>query len=1100
MSGAQIGDSIDTVQLDGYIEILEDPDKNWTIDDVTSDEFSEKFEYNKGGSPSFGYTSSAYWVRFDVNQLDPSGEWFLKLDNPTMDYVNLFVLENNNGKNLEQIEMGDLYPFGQRELRNRNFIFPIFLESEGKHTFYLRFESEGAMQLPLTIMNQDSLMSHNMLDYIILGLLGGLALAMAFYILLIYFSLKHLSYLFYVLFIFVNLFTFLSFSGLSYQYIWPEATWWNNRSIIFFMILSNILALLFTNSFLEPEKFFPRMKVWFHGFITLNLVILVIWIFSYSLSLDLVVIATILSVAFIITVAFLTFKKGFRPARFFFIAWHVFVLGVVVSILTDLGIIPFTFVTKYAWQITTSLELILLSFALADKINLMRVDKEKAELEAIKSHQEVLENLKKTDKMKDEFLAVTSHELRTPLNGIIGIAESMHDGAAGKLDETMKENLSMIIVSGKRLAHLINDIVDFSKLNHDDMDIALKKVDVKEVADMVLNICRPLVNNKPITLENKILTSLPSALADENRFQQILYNLIGNAIKYTNSGKVTIYGKKESDFIIIDVVDTGIGIPEDKLEQIFLPFERAGVDLEGHDTGMGIGLNISKRLVELQGGKMSVQSAEGKGTVFSFKIPLYKEGIKSIVNLDGNKSIVNKIPTLSILQTTKEVEGAIKRNRILAADDEPVNLQILINYLSLEGYEVVTASSGQEAINILEKEPLFDLVILDIMMPKVSGFKVCYEIRKKYSLTELPILMLTAKNNVEDRLSAFEAGANDYLVKPCDKRELLARTKTYIRLSQAVQETKARAKQLNVMNDKLKEMNDELEEKVKDRTSELAEKNHQLNRKNEKLIDLEQSRLQLLSNISHELGTPITFLQGYVQTVKEGFIDANNPKYLDLVQNKVKILDRLIQDLFDLVKFETGKMSMKIENVELRSWLTEIHENFIYDVSSESIVFPYPKIINLPKNKKGILSIDFERMDQVFSNLIHNAMKYTSRDGSIRISASILFNQEINSTDDFDGKVLIEMKDNGSGIDKELLPFVFDRFFKGDTSSNKGSGTGLGLAITKEIIEYHKGEIWVESKEDEGTSFFMTLPIILIDKVQSQNYNSSLRGVEDGKM
>ncbi|WP_280770426.1 ATP-binding protein [Salipaludibacillus daqingensis] len=1079
MEIVELEDSIDMIPLDAYIEVLKETENEWTIEDVTSDEFSEEFELNQGSAPSYGYTSSIYWVRFQVDYQQVSEKWFLQLDNPTMDYFTLYMSDNE--VDFEKMEMGDLYPFEHRKLNNRNLIYPLSFSSEGMYTFYLRFDSRGSMQLPLTLMNQDALMSDSTQDYIFLGMLGGIALAMALYNLFVYFSLRHRSYLYYVLFILINLFTFLSFSGLAYQFIWPEAIWWNNRSIVFFMIASNILALLFTNSFLEPSKFIRGMKAWFSFFILLNVMIFIIWIFSYPLALNLIVVMTGLSVIFIITVALITLRKGFRPARFFLLAWNVLVFGVMISILTDVGVIPFTFFSKYAWQMTTSAELILLSFALADKINTMRVEKEKAEKEAIESQQEVLANLKRTDKMKDEFLAVTSHELRTPLNGIIGIAESMHDGAAGKLNDPVKENLSMIIVSGKRLAHLINEIVDFSKLNNRDMDLSLKEVDVKEVVDMVVNICRPLLKNKPITLENELQNPLPSGLADENRFQQILYNLIGNAIKYTEAGRVVIRADVEEDFIKIEVADTGIGIPEDKLESIFLPFVRVDKEEDGYVEGMGIGLNISKRFVELQGGKMTVVSEEGAGSVFSFTIPRYKYDEKKTGESLPTKPIALEAPLLSVEQKERAIENN-NGKKILVADDEPINLQILINYLTLEGYQVVTASSGQEAIDSLEKDPSFDLVILDIMMPKVSGYKVCHEIRRTYSFSELPVLMLTAKNNIEDRLAAFEAGANDYLVKPCDKRELLARTKTYIHLSEAVRETKARARQLNTMNVKLKEMNDILEEKVIERTKELAEKNVQLNKKNDKLVNLEESRIQLLSNISHELGTPITFLQGYVQTVKEGFIDANNPKYLDLVENKVKLLDRLIHDLFDLVKFESGKMSMKIENVEIRSWLSQVHEKFVFDIGTESIFFPEPLITNLDKGKEGILSIDFERMDQVFTNLFHNAMKHTSKNGKIELFASVCFNNEDDSLIEFDGKVLIEVRDNGSGIDEHSLPYVFDRFFKESSNDNDRSGTGLGLAITREIVEYHKGEIWVESEKGIFTSFFITLPIILIDK------------------
>ncbi|SES01360.1 ATP-binding protein [Salipaludibacillus aurantiacus] len=1071
-----LNDSRGEIDLAPYIEVLEDKNNEWTINDVAEGEISEKFELNQGGAPSFGYTSSVYWVRFQLHNQYSGGEWYLKLDNPTMDYTSLYLSENGE---FEAWEMGDLYPFGQREVTNRNFIFPLNLSEENDYVIYMRFQSEGAMQLPLTMMDRDSFLSITQQDYIILGLLAGLAFVMALYNLFVYFSLQHKSYLFYVFFIIVNLLTFLSFSGLAYQFIWPEAVWWNNRSIVFFMAVSNILAILFTNSFLEPEKLVPRSVKWSIALLLMNFSVLIVLVFSYPLALDFVVLATGISVGFILTVSLITLKNGFRPARFFSLAWYIFIAGVVVSILTDVGVLPFTFMTKYAWQITTSLELILLSFALADKITIMRKEKDQAKREAIESQQEMLEHLKRTDKLKDEFLAVTSHELRTPLNGIIGIAESMKDGAAGEINDSARKNLMMIITSGKRLAHLINDIIDFSKLKNNDMDLHIKEVDVKETGDMVVNMCQSLVKSKPVIIENHLEKGLPAIAADENRFQQVLYNLIGNAIKYTAEGKVSIYAYEKNGFMKIEVADTGPGIDEEELESIFFPFERGGANSDEHDEGMGIGLNISKRLVELQGGRMNVRSGKGRGSVFTFSIPLYRGQEKRNVAA-GTVHPLSVEKEAFTFFSQPETSGSKKTGKkILVADDEPVNLQILINYLSLEGYEVKTASSGEQALRLLEDEKDFDLVILDIMMPKISGYKVCQDIRKTYSLTELPVLMLTAKNQIEDRLAAFEAGANDYLVKPCDKRELLARTETFLHLSRAVKEIKDRAEELNNMNLKLKEMNDILEVKVEDRTKELALKNKEMNSKNEKLIKLEEARIQLLSNISHELGTPITFLQSYVQTVKEGIIDANNPKYLEIVQNKVKLLDRLINDLFDLVKFESGKMSLNIETINLKDWLQHIHETFMLDVETHRLSFPLPVIKNDRLDTEGVLSVDGERMEQVFYNLINNAVKHSLPGGKIEISASICPYDKNKTASEFDGNVIIEVKDNGTGIEEEALPYIFERFYKGGIAENSESGTGLGLAITKEIIDYHKGEIWVTSTKNAGTSFFFSLPLIL---------------------
>ncbi|WP_416151931.1 ATP-binding protein [Salipaludibacillus sp. HK11] len=1082
-SSIELIDSVESIELNSEIEILEDQNNEWDIEKIMSGDLDNEFIKNDGDVPSYGYSSTIYWVRFQVINHSDHNNWFLELDNPTMDVVTLYDPYSSD-EEIKERETGDLYPFAQREIDNRNFIFQIGELTDEVQVYYLRFETEGAMQLPLTIRNQEALIAKTQIDYVIIGLLCGLAIVMAIYNLFIYFSLRHFSYLFYVLFILVNLFTYLSFTGVAYQFFWPEAVWWNNRAIIFFMCGGNILALLFTNSFLDMKKRLSRPAHWLQLIIGLNVAILIILLFSYSVALNLIVVASITSVVFIISVAFKSIKQGFRPARYFFAAWHIFVIGVVVSILTDTGAIPLTFITKYAWQITTSVELVLLSFALADKINTMRYEKEKAEQELIESQQKILENLKKTDKLKDEFLTVTSHELKTPLNGIIGIAESMYDGASGKLDDLLKYNLSMIIVSGKRLNHLVNDILDFSKLNNNDMELKLKKVHVKEVTDVVVTICQTLVKGKDIKVINKVNQHLPPVLADENRLQQILYNLIGNGIKYTKNGEITIRAVQKDQYLKVYVQDTGIGIPKKYIETIFLPFYRGRYKSEQED-GTGIGLNVTKRLVELQNGQVLVESEVGKGSTFMFTLPLFNESVSTSEVINPEELFLNESISTSFFSSRKPHTSSEKKATILVADDDPVNQQVLINYLSLEGYQVDTTSDGDEALELIEEGRTYDLVMLDVMMPKISGYKVCQRLREKYSLSELPVLMLTAKNQVEDRITAFEVGANDYLAKPSDKRELLSRTKTLIRLKQADKEIKDRAEELKNINIKLKNLNNDLEDKVDARTKELAERNEQLIESNQELIDMEKGRVHLLSNISHELGTPITFLQGYVQTVKEGYIDAGNLKYLNIVENKVKLLDRLINDLFDLVKFESGKMRLNIENIELEPWLLDVYNRFELEVNQSNINLIKTNVNYLHRVDTTILLIDIERMDQVFSNLISNAIKHTSSGGVITISAEVSKNKRNNKTFEFDGMVVIEVKDNGIGIDQSTLPHIFERFYKGSNYSGD-SGTGLGLAITKEIIEYHKGEIWVESSAETGTSFFVSLPVVFKDSVKNE--------------
>ena len=412
--------------------------------------------------------------------------------------------------------------------------------------------------------------------------------------------------------------------------------------------------------------------------------------------------------------------------------------------------------------------------------------RKQAEAERIRFTQELeLKNaaLERMDQLKDEFLANTSHELRTPLNGIIGIAESMIDGATGQLSDRQIANLSMVVSSARRLSSLVNDILDFSKLKNQDIKLQRKPVDFRQIAGLVLTLSRHLLAGKPLELKNEILEDLPAVDGDENRLQQIMYNLVGNAIKFTESGSVTVSAIVLKDGLVeVTVSDTGIGIPPDKFTDIFQAFEQVDASISREYGGTGLGLSLTKQLVELHGGTIRVESELGKGSRFIFTLPISTQTISPTA--DNSQEVVRireeTIPPQLLLSLTAPSNGEFT---ILVVDDEPINLQVVANHLSLQNYSIIQANNGMEALANIQRGLRPDLILLDIMMPKMSGYEVCKKIREQFPANEMPIVMLTAKNQVSDLVEALSSGANDYLTKPVLKNELLARIKTHIELS-----------------------------------------------------------------------------------------------------------------------------------------------------------------------------------------------------------------------------------------------------------------------------------------------------------------------------
>jgi len=382
------------------------------------------------------------------------------------------------------------------------------------------------------------------------------------------------------------------------------------------------------------------------------------------------------------------------------------------------------------------------------------------------SERHLNDKLREVDKIKDNLLANTSHEFRTPLQGIIGLAESLINGAAGPNSTETKHYLEMIVISGKRLANLVNDILDFSKIKDSRIVLSRAPVDIAELAEVVVALFQPMLSGRALELLNHIDKNVPCVLADDNRLQQILYNLVGNAVKFTEKGNVTLSAIIDGEQLRISVSDTGVGISKEQHSQIFASFHQVeGVD--GHGVnGTGLGLAVTKELVELHGGEISLESELGKGSKFSFTLPLLEPGNTALVS--EQKELQFSDSGRYVLSSDKKLEALKSEasekilHHILLVDDEPVNRLVLEGFLRLAGYRVTECSSGVEALELINQKIDFSLVLLDVMMP------------------ELPVVFVTGINQKDDVDKGYLAGGNDFLCKPIAKEVLLERVATQL--------------------------------------------------------------------------------------------------------------------------------------------------------------------------------------------------------------------------------------------------------------------------------------------------------------------------------
>ena len=422
--------------------------------------------------------------------------------------------------------------------------------------------------------------------------------------------------------------------------------------------------------------------------------------------------------------------------------------------------------------------------------------------------QEVAARLSAVDRLKDELLTDVSHELRTPLNGIIGLADALVADGQGTLPAATSDDLALIASSGKRLARLVDDILDLSRLRHGDLVLQRGAIDVRTVGGSVLALMRPLADAKRLALVLDVSADLPRAHADEGRLQQVLLNLVGNAIKFTAEGTVRLEAVRTDELITVSVIDTGIGLTSEAQARIVAPHGNGQSPVGPTSTGLGLGLAICRRLVEAHGGTLALESVLGQGARFSFTLPL--ADVTAVADFLDDSGAPPMPSGADARASTRASLAPNSGPSILVVDDDPINLRVLHSLLTPEGYRIATAGDGRSALAaIRERDELPDLVLLDVMLPDIDGLSVCEQLREDFAIESLPIILITARHEVQDVVAGLAAGANDFLAKPVSRDELLTRVRTHLRLAAA--------------NSALREARAGLEGQVRERTARLDE-------------------------------------------------------------------------------------------------------------------------------------------------------------------------------------------------------------------------------------------------------------------------------------
>jgi len=713
--------------------------------------------------PSMGFREQDQWFLLGLHNQSDTGLWYLRAGRPHLDYLDMYIYDQD-GTLLRHQRSGDRVPFTERPFSHHQLVFPLTIPQQAQWSVLFRARGDNVIDFPLSIRAPHNFNQHDGYLKLSYGFYFGSVLIMCLFNLLIFFSIREPSYLLYVLYLGVFGLNLFAREGLAYQWLWPGASEWNHRSLPVLNLLTLAFSILFSCSFLELKKAAPALNrvLVLVGLALVGLAPFTLLNFTFFIQFSS---AIILPWPFIaIALAIWSVRQGYQPARFFLLAFTTVGLASIIYILKTFNLIGGSWVIENALQLGTVTEALLLSFALAHRMTTLKSENERIHKEA----KEVLERrveertheLNTALSARSEFLAVMSHEIRTPLNGIIGTVDMLRDS---ELDETQRRQLHVIDQSGNTLLDLINDVLDYSRLDAGKMPIEQTELDLPAL----IGECVALFEHRARLNANSLIENLDPDLGeycvgDPVRLRQILVNLIGNAVKFTENGRIEVAARRDhanQDYVLFEITDSGIGIPPDQQSRLFDYFHQGDQTSRRRYGGTGLGLAICRQLAEIMGGEIGFRSSEAQGSYFWVRLPLPTG--------EGQAD--------SPATETEQTDG-VAGARLLIVDDNHINLLVAEGLCQKLGHQCETAESGAEALAVLLSRPAqFDLILMDCEMPDMDGFETTRAIQglqRQGRLPVIPVIALTA-HAVPDKIAAcHDAGMVGHIAKPVNLRRL----------------------------------------------------------------------------------------------------------------------------------------------------------------------------------------------------------------------------------------------------------------------------------------------------------------------------------------
>ena len=664
-------------------------------------------------------------------------------------------------------------------------------------------------------------------------------------------------------------------------------------------------------------------------------------------------------------------------------------------------------------------------------------------------------DLKQLDRFKSEFFANVTHELKTPLTMMLAPLELLVDGHLGQLSDAQRSTLKSIQKSGVKLRRLIGDLLDLSKLEESKLRLRIGEHDLVPYLRALVAQAEPLAQRKSLALRFETEAVSCLVCCDIERVERVIVNLLSNATKFTPAeGSVTISLRDEGKSVLIQVADTGIGFPPGMATRIFDRFFQVDMADTRRYGGTGIGLALAKELVELHGGSIWAEGEVGEGATLSVRLhkgrghfrpeALDRRGPRSD-HPSGSRASDHGVAEWQVADDERyrlfEIDQATEQRvverdpdeelrpySVLVVEDTPDVIRVIRLALHHE-FRVLAASDGKKGLELAKKHRP-TLIVTDLMMPEMDGLSLTRALREDPETAHVPIVMLTARSDVEDRVSGFESGVNAYLAKPFSAKELV----TVVRAQLESRKTTAGL----LMNQKI------------------------------------DSLQTIAGGLAHEIRNPLNYVKNALASIRRDAERLATPEPRDTGPSLPPDPDALVRRMQRMFQTADAGVHRIAATVDLmmrysREGYTRSLQSFdVYAALDDVLAVLLPAAafeltVHKTLEGDGRIACVPEEFNQVLTNLIENALHAMPSDGS-----GVLTLRGAR-----EGRCLVlSVRDNGPGIEKEIEAEIFTPFF----STKQSRGTGLGLTIVRRVVDALGGTIEVESQVGMGAEFTLKIP------------------------